>query len=194
LIKKLGYDVLFECSNGKELMDQLKNSNQHPDIVLMDINMPEMDGYEATKSLYQNYPDVKVLALSVYDEEAAIIRMIRNGARGYLLKNSEAQDLKQAIESVYAKGFHYSDIVTGSLLHSVHKDEDQVMAGSISDRELEFLKLASTELTYKEIAGKMHLSPRTVDGYRDSLFEKLNVKSRVGLALFAVKNRIVQLN
>lgn len=193
LIKKLGYTVLFESSNGKELIDTLE-SNNLPELVLMDINMPQVDGYEATQWLNANYPAVKVLALSMYDDETAIIRMIRNGARGYLLKECEARDLKQAIESVHLKGFYYSDIVTGSLLHSIHKDEDAGKVAALSNREIEFLKLASTEMTYKEIATKMGLSPRTVDGYREILFDKLNVKSRVGLVLFAIKNRIVQMN
>lgn len=190
LVKKLGYTVLFECSNGKELIEIL-TKNTPPDVVLMDINMPQMDGFATTLWLKNHYPDIKVLALSMYDDEGAIIRMLKNGARGYLLKESEAADLKAAIDSVYKKGFYYSDLVTGTVLHSIHQNEEASKAVSLSDREVVFLKLAATEMTYKEIADEIHVSPRTVDGYREALFEKLSVKSRVGLVLWAIKNRVV---
>jgi DNA-binding NarL/FixJ family response regulator len=190
IINKLGYKVLFECSNGKQLMQKLNNSNE-PDLVLMDINMPEMDGYQTTLWLQEHYPLVKVLALSMFDDEKAIIRMIRNGARGYILKDTETQELKNAIDSVLSKGFHYSDLVTGRLIHSIVQHDETNNIQDINERESEFLKLACTEMTYKEIANEMHVSPRTIDGYRDDLFEKLNVKSRVGLVLFAIKNGLV---
>lgn len=190
LIRKLGYDVLFECSNGRALVDEMK-AGRIPDIVLLDINMPEMDGFETARRLKGNHPFVKVLALSMYDDEGAIIRMLKNGARGYLLKSSEAIDLKRAIDSVHTTGFYYSETVTGTVLHAVHGEEEAGKVAALNDRELHFLKLAATEMTYKEIADEMHVSPRTVDGYREALFEKLNVKSRVGLVLFAIKNRVV---
>src|SRR5437868_414506 len=163
LLANLGYDVLFECSNGKELTTKLEKENL-PDIILMDINMPEMDGYEAANWVRQNHPLVHVLALSMNDDENAIIRMLRNGAKGYVLKESDPKELKQAIDDVITKGVHYSEIVTGKLLHSIYKAND---AGNgtqqmldLSDRELNFLKLVSTEMTYKEIAENMYLSPR----------------------------------
>jgi two-component system, NarL family, invasion response regulator UvrY len=197
IVTKLGYNVLFECSNGTQLMTKLDKTNQ-PDLILMDINMPEMDGYQTTLWLRNNYPLIKVLALSMYDDEKAIIRMIRNGARGYILKETDMQELKKAIDSVLTKGFHYSDLVTGRLIHSIaHNDESDNNHShtlDLNDREIEFLKLACTEMTYKEIALEMHLSPRTIDGYRDALFEKLNIKSRVGLVIFAIKNGIIYLD
>ena len=123
LINNLGYSVLFECDNGKDLMSKIDKQNL-PDIILMDINMPIMDGYETTLWLKRNFPLVNVLALSMYDDENAIIRMLRNGAKGYILKDSDPQELKNAIDSVITKGFHYSDMVTGRLLHSIyHMDE-----------------------------------------------------------------------
>jgi DNA-binding NarL/FixJ family response regulator len=196
LLKSLGYEVMFECNNGKELVEHLKI--EQPDIILMDINMPEMDGFDATLWVKKNFPLVNVLALSMYDDENAIIRMLRNGARGYILKDSDPQELRQAIDAIMAKGFHYSDIVTGRLIHSIQQmdDEDNHMKAmlKLTEREIEFLKLAATEMTYKEIAAEMHLSPRTIDGYRDDLFLKLNVRSRVGLVLYAIKQGIVQLN
>jgi two-component system, NarL family, invasion response regulator UvrY len=197
LVSNLGYEVRFECSNGKELISRLNKDNL-PDVVLMDINMPEMDGYDTALWLKNNYPLVHVLALSMYDDENAIIRMLKNGARGYIMKESDPLELKRAIDDVMEKGVHYSELVTGKLLHSVYQ-MDQPDPGlkkmlDMSDREIEFLKLASSERTYKEIAEEMHLSPRTIDGYRDSLFEKLSIKSRVGLVLFAIRYGIVQVN
>jgi two-component system, NarL family, invasion response regulator UvrY len=190
------YTVIFEADNGKEFQQKI-NTADLPQLVLMDINMPEMDGYETTLWLKRNYPDIKVLALSMYDNENAIIRMLRNGARGYLLKDTEPKEFKQALDAIMLKGFYYSELVTGKLIHAVNSitDEGNELASSIklSDREIEFLKLICTEMTYKEIAEKMFLSPRTIDGYRDALFEKLNIKTRTGLVIFAIKNNLVQL-
>ena len=190
------YGVLFEADNGRDFMDRLKPKFL-PDIVLLDINMPEVDGYETALWLKNNHPDVKVLALSMYDNENAIIRMFKAGAKGYILKDCDPSELKSALDSLVKKGFYYSEIVTGRLIHSINnldKDDDQVKnLVQLSDKEITFLKLACTELTYKEIADKMFLSARTIDGYRDQLFEKLKVKTRVGLVIYAIKNGIVSL-
>jgi two-component system, NarL family, invasion response regulator UvrY len=197
LVTKLGYEVLFESNNGKDLVSKL-NKDDLPDIILMDINMPEMDGYDATLWIRNNFPLVNVLALSMYDDENAIIRMLKNGAKGYIMKDADPMELKKAIDDVITKGVHYSELVTGRLLHSIYQ-VDEPSNGTkqmlnLNEREIEFLKLASTEMTYKEIADNMHLSPRTIDGYRDALFEKLNIRNRVGLVLFAIKHSIVQVN
>jgi DNA-binding NarL/FixJ family response regulator len=193
LIKKLGYQVLFEAGNGKEIIENL-NKTMLPDVIIMDINMPVMDGFDITKWLDIHYPMIKVLALSMYDDEGAIIRMLKNGARGYLLKSAEADELNRAINSVYTKGFYYSEIVTGTLFRSLREDEEAGILSRLSEREIQFLKLGCTEMTYKEIADVMNVSPRTVDGYREVLFEKLNVKSRVGLVLFTIRNRILSIS
>jgi len=156
-----------------------------------------MDGYETAVWLKKNYPLVKVLALSMYDNENAIIRMFKAGAKGYILKDCDPAELRAALDSINSKGFYYSEMVTGRLIHTINQlDEDDNTVKNLiqlNDRELEFLKLACSELTYKEIADKMFLSPRTIDGYRDALFEKLNVKTRVGLVMYAIKNGIVNL-
>ncbi len=192
LVRDLGYTVLFEADNGEDFISKMER-NVEPDVVLLDINMPKKDGYETALWLKQNYPLVKVLALSMYDDENAIIRMLKNGARGYILKDTEPAELKSAIEALLTKGFYYSEMITGRLIHSINNMDEGINKNfyGLNEREIEFLKLASTEMTYKEIAEKMFLSPRTIDGYRDSLFEKLNVKSRVGLVLFAIKNGVV---
>jgi DNA-binding NarL/FixJ family response regulator len=194
LVTNLGYTVQFQSSNGNEFINKFNDQNP-PDIVLMDINMPEMDGYSTTLWLRNNHPLVKVLALSMYDDEYAIIRMFKSGAKGYILKDVEPVELKRAIDDVLANGVHYTELVTGKLLHSIgHPDKGSVPALNLNEKEIEFLKLASSEMTYKEIAEKMNVSPRTIDGYRDALFEKLNIKNRVGLVLFAIRHNIVQVN
>jgi two-component system, NarL family, invasion response regulator UvrY len=194
LVQSLGFTVLFEADNGKDFVGKIDKSNL-PQLVLMDINMPEMDGYATTQWLKENHPDVKVLALSMYDNEASIIRMLKCGAKGYILKDSEPAELKTAIDAIISKGYYYSDLVSGKLINAINKIED---GGSdvhtlvnLNDRETDFLKYACTEMTYKEIADKMFVSPRTIDGYRDALFEKLQVKTRVGLVMYAIKNSIV---
>jgi DNA-binding NarL/FixJ family response regulator len=195
VIKDFGYDVLFEADNGKELQNKLDNVNL-PDLVILDINMKIMDGYETAQWLKQTYPLVKVLALSMYDDENAIMKMLRNGARGYILKDNDPAELRAALDAVIDKGYYYSELVTGKLIHSINKSDGDASAGNtskLSEREIEFLKHACSELTYKEIASQMHLSPRTIDGYRDALFEKLNIKTRTGLAIYAIKNGIYRL-
>jgi two-component system invasion response regulator UvrY len=190
------YKVLFQATNGIDFIDKL-STNEVPDIVLLDINMPKKDGYETALWLKQNHPDVKVLALSMYDNETAIIRMLKNGAKGYILKDAEPMELKTALDSVMQKGYHYSELVTGHLINTINKIDDGAKNKSallLSDREMEFLHHVCSELSYKEIADKMFVSPRTVDGYREALFEKLNAKTRVGLVLYAIKNGIVNLN
>jgi DNA-binding NarL/FixJ family response regulator len=188
--------VLFEANNGKDFIDRL-NPSLLPDLVLMDINMPEMDGYETATWLKNNHPEVKVLALSMYDNENSIIRMFKAGAKGYILKDSDPGELETAINSVITKGYYYTEMVTGRLIHSINvlDEEDNTVKNLIqlNEREIQFLKLVCSELTYKEIADRMVLSPRTIDGYRDTLFEKLNVKTRVGLVMYAIKNGIVSL-
>jgi two-component system invasion response regulator UvrY len=196
LLKNIGYTVLIEANNGKDFIEKVSQGCV-PDVVLLDINMPQMDGYETAQWIKNTYPTIKVLALSMYDDENAIIRMLKNGARGYILKDADTADLKTAIEDILNKGFHYSEMVTGRLIHSISMiDTVNNPAGPLlkmNDREIEFLKLACTEKTYKEIADIMHLSPRTIDGYRDALFEKLNIKTRVGLAIFAIKHGVVHI-
>ncbi|EOR93101.1 two component transcriptional regulator, LuxR family [Arcticibacter svalbardensis MN12-7] len=190
------YKVLFEADNGKEFISKLERNNL-PDLVLMDITMPEMDGYSTTSWLRINYPEIKVIALTVMDDEIAIIRMLKSGAKGYLLKNCKPDELKLALNAVITKGYYFNDLVTSRLINSINKiGEDQSVLKNVvnlTEREKEFLRHLCSEKTYKEIADMMCVSPRTIDSYRDNLLEKLQVKSRIGLVLFAIKNRIVEL-
>jgi two-component system invasion response regulator UvrY len=188
------YEVMYEVENGVELMQKFK-LKMIPDIVLLDINMPEMDGYETALWLKNNYPEVKVLALSMYDKEEAIVGMLRNGAKGYLLKGCRPSELKLALDSIIQKGFYYTEYITDKLLKSLNPEQvkNPLLELGLNDRELEFIKMACTELTYAEIADKMCCSPRTVDGYREQTFQKMNVKTRVGIAVEAIKLGIVVL-
>jgi DNA-binding NarL/FixJ family response regulator len=192
------YTVLFEADHGKECIAAIQDG-QVPDVLLLDINMPVMDGFETSAFLKQHYPEIRILALSMYDDDNAIIRMLHNGAKGYILKDSEAIELKNALDSICRKGYYYTEMVTGKLIHAVNQSDTADPLGklgreiTLSDRDREFLRLVCTELTYKEIAERMLLSPRTIDGYRDSLFDRLAIRTRVGLAIYAIRNGIVRL-
>lgn len=188
LRESVAIDVLFEAENGRELQQKVRDNV--PDVVLMDVNMPVMDGYEATSWLKGNYPDVKVLALSMYEDDNSIIKMIRCGAAGYVLKQSRPGQLVNAIEMIYSSGFFFNELVSAGLRRNVLRDDS---TSRLSDREKQFLQMACSELTYKEIADKMFVSPRTVDNYREALFEKLGIKSRVGLVLYAIKNNFYKI-
>lgn len=192
LIEMLGhFKIVMEASNGEEFTRQMDFALPDilPDIALMDITMPIMDGVETTKWLKQNYPKVKVIAFSMMNNDLIIIRMLKNGARGYILKDCEPTELKTALLEVYNNGYYYNDIVTSKLQSQVNRNNDQKVM--FNEKELTFLRLACTEKSYKEIADEMILSPRTIDGYRDALFTKLKVSSRVGLVVYAFKNNIV---
>ena len=197
LIESFGdYKVLFQADNGQQFIDTLRKGVV-PDIALIDINMPIMDGHETAIWIRKNHYNINVLALSMYDDENSIIKMFKAGAKGYILKDCDPSELKIALQALVTKGFYYSEMITGKLIHTINtSDEREMLAKKIiklNEREITFLKLACTEYTYKEIADKMFVSSRTVDGYRDSLFEKLNVKSRVGLVMYAIKNGIITL-
>ncbi len=184
------FNVLAVLANGNELVTYFSNENKQPDIVLMDIQMPIMNGVEATKWLKENRPEIKVLALSMECEEETILKMLRAGARGYLLKDIHPSVLEHALNEVHKSGFFYTENVANTLLNSVNQKE-KFKEISLKSRELEFLKLACSEMTYKQISEIMFLSPKTVENYREALFEKLEVKSRIGLVLYAIKEKIV---
>ena len=190
------FTIHFEADDGLDLQKKIDKLGP-PDIILMDVNMPRMDGFTSVKWLTENYPLVKVLVVSMIEKEESIVRMLKLGVKGYLCKDVEPKEMGEALESVINKGFYYTDFITGKLVHSLLDDSDTSAKASalniMNDREKEFLQLACSEFTYNEIAARMFLSPKTIDGYRNALFEKLNVKSRVGLALYAVKHGLVEL-
>jgi DNA-binding NarL/FixJ family response regulator len=182
------FTVLYTCMNGQELLDKLKNPKNIPDVVLMDVNMPILNGIETTTLLHENYPNIKVLALSIEEDEAVILKMLRAGAKGYLLKDAKKGELQKGLLEVMEKGFHHTNTVTKILVDSLsNKYNPQAV---LKERELEFIKHACTEMTYKEIADVMFLSPKTIEGYRNAIFEKLNLRNRTGLVIYAIRNKI----
>ncbi|MFC0513789.1 response regulator [Mucilaginibacter angelicae] len=181
-------EVIGETGNGKQLQE-LFQSGKSPDVVLMDVNMPVMDGYETTAWLKEHHPTTAVLALSMYEDDNSVIKMIKRGAGGYVLKECNPIELRAAVIALKERGIYLNEMVSGKMFRSFAKPTDV----NISAKENEFLKLCCSELTYKEIAEKMCISPRTVDNHRESLFIKLQVKSRVGLVLYAIKNDLYQI-
>ena len=185
------FKVVMNCFNGEDFLEKLAVQTVMPEVVLMDINMPKKNGIETTAEITANYPDIKVIALTMEDNETTIINMLKAGAKGYLLKDMSPDILFSAINIVHEKGIFYTDIVTQSLLKiKTEEKATQEITNTLKDRELEFIRHSCSELTYKEIAEQMFVSPRTVDGYRDSVFAKLNVKTRVGIVLFAIKHEL----
>jgi two-component system invasion response regulator UvrY len=186
--------VIYEASNGKELIEKIKRETK-PDVVILDLNMPEMNGHETAVYLQENYPEINVLMLTMYDSELALIRLLKAGVKGFMKKDIHPSELIYAIESVFNNGYYYS-AHTSSKLAGLFRNStdnsktfDKIM---LSDVELEFMNLVCSELTYKEIASELKLNPRAIDGIRDGLFTRLEVKSRVGLAMYSIKNGIVQ--
>jgi DNA-binding NarL/FixJ family response regulator len=189
------FEVLYEVENGAMLQERFRLTKNIPDIVLLDISMPVMDGFDTAAWLRENHPAVLIMALSVQDDEESLIKMIRAGARGYLHKNVHPAELEKALLTLVEKGMYYPDWATSRVFIKMAREGEQakIPDAAITEREKVFLQYVCTELTYKEIAAQMHCSPRTVESYRDTLFEKLALKSRVALAMYAVKNGFHQL-
>ncbi|GAC1383575.1 MAG: response regulator transcription factor [Ginsengibacter sp.] len=189
------YQILFEADNGLDMQKKIDKKNL-PDLILMDVNMPDMDGFASVAWINEHYPQINIMVLSMIEKEDSIIRMLKLGVKGYLSKDVEPKELGEALNAILKQGFYYTDFITGKLVHSLQNDDNKQLSEKfkqISERERDFLKYACTDMTYNEIASRMFLSPKTIDGYRDSLFHKLKVKNRVGLALFAVRNGIVEI-
>ncbi|NNU33556.1 response regulator transcription factor [Mucilaginibacter sp. S1162] len=190
LINKLPqYKILFEAGDGEELSRKL-TPKLKPHIILLDINMPKWDGIDTARWICTNYPDVHIIVLSMFEDAEKVLTMIKIGVKGYLLKDAEPDEFEEALNKVSNNEVYYPEFVTKHLVSNFNKQTELV---KLNSRELEFLKLSGTELTYKEIAEQMCISVRTVDGYRDQLFEKLQIKSRVGLVLYAIKNNLIEL-
>ncbi|SDD37015.1 response regulator transcription factor [Niabella drilacis] len=183
------FSVILEADNGRRFIELLEREKLQPDVVLLDVHMPEMNGYETALWIEQNLPLAKVLVLSMNDDEEMVIKMLRCGAKGYILKDADPPELYRAIRDINANGYHLSRLVTGKLLFTMNRSKEQpANPAKLSAREKEFLVFCCSDLTYKEIADRMFVSARTIDGYRDSLFEKLEQKSRVGLVLYAIRH------
>jgi len=189
-----GFSVLFTASDGLDFINKFQKQIRTPDIIIMDQYMPIMDGTATIRWLKEHAPEVFVIALSINYNENAVLNMARNGVKAFLLKDADLSEFKDALEVVSKGGHYYPNYVTHYLLKGISQSDNPAIYDprELKEFEIDFLKLVSTELTYKEIAEAMNVSPRTVDGYRDQLFEKLGLKSRVGLVLYAVRNRIIE--
>jgi two-component system invasion response regulator UvrY len=188
--------VMLMAADGKEFIEKLQLQNL-PDLLILDLNMPVMDGFETSKWVRNNYPDIMVLILTMYDSELSLIKLLQSGVRGFLKKDIHPRELRSAIETTMRTGYYYSGNATGKMVNMLKKSETNSHLAStiiLSENEMIFLKLSATDKIYKEIANEMKISPRTVDNYRDSLFLKLNVKSRVGLAMYAIKSGLITLS
>ncbi len=188
-----GYFVLNQSGNGKEFIEKVK-AGQVPDIAILDFQMPVMNGEETAAWIKQHQPSIKVLSLSMFDDEQHILRMIKAGARGYILKSAEAEEMKLALDQVSTKHFYHTDLVSNTLMNNFLSGDPVIPSNQLNleEKEKEFLQLICTELTYKEIAERMNVSERITDGLRETLFEKFHTKTRIGLVLFAIKNDMVR--
>jgi len=195
LIEKLGaYKVVAEFDNGRELVDAFPMTTP-PDLLVMDISMPEMDGDEAVEILNQKGVKVPVLILTLNQDDQRIIKLFRLGVRGYLQKNCSAQIMREALAEIFRCGYYHNEFLTLSLQNTAlpkKTDERQQILDQLTDREREFLKLVchEKEYTYDQIAGLMGIQHRTVDGYRESIFDKFGIKSKTGLVLFVLKHNL----
>jgi len=189
-----GYSVILTASNGEDLVQQI-NSKGKPDLLILDLNMPKMDGFETAQWMNKNYPEVRILVLTMYDSEVTLIRLLQNGVRGFLKKDAHPNELVFAIKNVVENGYYYSSNASNQLANLFANKQNQketLEKVILNEREIEFLKFSCSEMTYKEIAQKMGMNPRSLENYRESMFSKLNIKSRVGLALYAVKHGLVR--
>lgn len=189
------FEVVFTANHGKDMIEKIK-STAKPQIIILDLNMPVMDGYDAAGWLHTQHPDILVLILTMFDSDIPLIRLLQVGVKGFLKKDVQPEELKVALHSIMEEGYYYPVQTAGRManLFQLNKQRRSEMDHkSLSYMELEFLKFACTELTYKEIALQLNLSPKTIDGIRDQLFDRFDVKSRVGLAIYAVKNGIVNI-
>lgn len=188
LIKTLGdYEVIIQAGNGNDLLEQLSKTNILPEMCILDINMPELNGYETTEKLKALYPDIKVMALSMFDNEFSIVKMLRCGAIGFLHKGANPEELSNAIQTVLSGNYFHTEL----MLISSSRKTNSWQTINITERETEFLKHCCSDLSYKEIASLMGVSLHTVHGYRDILFQKLRLKSRTALAIYALKTGVV---
>lgn len=201
LIKHLDpakYNLLFDVSDGAAMMDIIRADEKLvPDVVVMDIEMKGVNGYDTVAWLQAHYPSIHILVLSVVDHEESVVRMLRLGVKGYLSKVMEPEEFHAALEAVSRGDYYFTDMVTNRLVHTTQRKKQQEpvysheLWNSLNTRQQQYVRYACTEMTYEEIAEKMYVSPKTIDGYRDVVFGRFNVKNRVGLVLYAIKNKLV---
>ncbi|MEI6410829.1 MAG: response regulator transcription factor [Bacteroidota bacterium] len=186
--------VILEASNGRELLQKMETTTEAPDVIIMDLSMPEMDGLETTQQVKARFPNAKIIILSVHSEERHIVKMVGMGINGYLVKNSELEEVRLAIESVHSKGFYFNDAILKAIQTGMRRQKQKnfVIETSLTGREKEILQLICQELTTQEIAERLFISVRTVDGHRNNLLEKTGSRNTAGLVLYAIKNSLIE--
>lgn len=183
-----------EAGNGRELLKLIEDLETKPDLILLDINMPEMDGLETTPILKKKYPDIKIIILSMEDDTQMVTFLISEGVNGYLLKNADPEELELALKMVMKNDFYFSGCLSSAVfssLKSENNSQETIVRLELNKRELDILKLICDELTAVEIAEKLSLSKRTVEGYKWKLLEKTGTRNMAGLVIFAIKNSLV---
>ncbi len=184
---------VLEAENGEELLKELPEAE--PDVILMDLKMPRKDGIEATKVISKKYPGIKIIILTMYEDERFVYHMMENGANGYLLKNAEPQDIRKAIMDVFEKGYYLNNFVNRILLKRSHARQKVIPSlnkeFTLTEKERDVLKFICMEFTAQEIAKKMEISQRTVEAIKDRLMERFGSRNTAGLVFFAVKNNLV---
>ena len=191
-------ELIIEATNGQELIEAV--ALNPPDVILMDLRMPVMDGLAATEKIKALYPAIKIILLTMYDEERLINHMMKVGANGYLLKNEEPEILREAIQAVMEKEFYFNDYVSKALLRGIQKKQKEVRPWKGNDtveltkRELEVLELICREHTSPEIAKELFISSRTVENHRKSLLGKTGVRNTAGLIIYAIRNQLIEMD
>lgn len=195
LENEIGFNIIAEAQNGIQAIEHCKTSK--PDLVVMDINMPKMNGIEATRNIRNEFPEIKILALTMMDEDQHIRQMIEAGASGYILKSSSKIELVDAITTVLKGNHYFSDEATKSVMMDLIKNSPRQTSenpNALTDREREVLTLIAKEFTNQEIADELHISIRTVDSHRRNLLQKTGAKNTAGLVTYAIKHNIVNLD
>lgn len=194
LEREKNMEIIFEASNGDELISFLHSNNNHPDIIMMDLKMPVINGVEATKIIRKDFPEIKIIALTSYDSKSFVANMIDVGAVSYLIKNATPQDLLTTINEVALKGFYYTDYIMEIIKEDVltnKKVKSNFESNFLTKREIEVLKLICFQKSTVEIAEQLFISPRTVEGHRNNLLLKTQSRNIAGLVVYAVQNEII---
>ncbi len=189
-----GIDLLYEANDGQDLVEKI--AQEAPDVVLMDLQMPRMDGIKATQYIRQHFPEVKIVILSMHDEDNFVTRLMELGANGYLLKDADPEEVQLAIRTVAAEDYYYGPFLT-RVMHRKMLDKSRRKESPLFDakanltaREIEVLRLICEGHTTAQIADKVFLSDRTVEGHRNRIMEKIGAKNTAGMVVYAVKNNI----
>ena len=184
------FRVIIDALNGEELLKKLVTNPEKPAIILLDVNMPIMDGVATAQRIGEQFPAIKLVALSMKDDDTTVISMLKAGCCAYLIKDIHPDELEKALEEINSKGYYNADVANINYRRLIVEGKKQEQI-KLTDNEMTFVQLACSELTYKQIAADMHLAERTIDGYRERVFEKLNVQSRVGMAMEAIRRKWV---